>query len=368
MCPNFASVIIIRNPRNMKILRTKFYVVCLAAALASCGSGEAGKAIQSPAVRIAEAEAVAGGDARSYTFISRPCRVTELAFRVGGPVNEFDVQGGQFFRKGELIAAIDQRDFIIRRDRAEALCRRAEADFRRTASLYEKNNVSAAVYEQARADFARAKADYDMALNDLRDTRLVAPFDGYVQQAYIERHQELRASQPVVTFIDLSQVKVEAYVPEDMAVGLRGGAPDSLFAVRFDRLPGHTFTPAETYLTQTAASNNLSYRLTALIDNKDQLLLGGMAGTVLISLPSNASTRSLAVPQAALCHDGPHGTYVWRLDGQNRVAKVPVLTGRLLRGNRVEIASGLAAGDRIAVSRLAYLSEGEPVQPEPSHE
>lgn len=65
-------------------------------------------------------------------------RVTQLAFRVGGPVDNFTVQAGQFFRQGQPIAAIDRRDFLIRRDRAEALCRQAEADYRRTANLYEK--------------------------------------------------------------------------------------------------------------------------------------------------------------------------------------------------------------------------------------
>ena len=64
-----------------------------------------------------------------------------------------------------------------------------------------------------------------MAVNELDDTRLLAPFDGFVQQTHIERHQEVKPSQAVVTFIDLSQVKVEVYVPEDMAVALRGGVP-----------------------------------------------------------------------------------------------------------------------------------------------
>lgn len=211
-----------------KKMKTELCGVCLALLLTACGGpAEENRAL--PVVSVAQAEAVTGSGSRNYTFISEPCRTTELAFRVGGPVQNFTVQSGQFFRKGQLIAAIDPRDFLVRKERAEALCRQAEADYRRTASLYEKNNVSGTAYEKARADYARARADYDMALNELNDTRLIAPFDGYVQQVYIERHQEVKASQPVLTFIDLSQVKLETYVPEDMAVSLRRGRPIQCF-------------------------------------------------------------------------------------------------------------------------------------------
>ena len=74
---------------------------------------------------------------RCYTFISQPYRLSELSFRVGGLVHAFDVQQGQFFRKGQLIAAIDERDFVIQKQRTEALYRQAEVDYARISSLYE---------------------------------------------------------------------------------------------------------------------------------------------------------------------------------------------------------------------------------------
>ena len=46
-------------------------------------------------------------------------------------MHAFDVQQGQFFRKGQLIAAIDERDFVIQKQRTEALYRQAEVDYAR---------------------------------------------------------------------------------------------------------------------------------------------------------------------------------------------------------------------------------------------
>lgn len=71
-------------------------MVCLSALLAACGKQEQTVRPQ-PVVRVARAEAIASEAARSYTFISEPVRVTQLAFRVGGPVDNFTVQAGQFF-------------------------------------------------------------------------------------------------------------------------------------------------------------------------------------------------------------------------------------------------------------------------------
>lgn len=90
-----------------------------------------------PSVKVVHAEVMEAPSSRCYTFISQPYRLSELSFRVGGPVHAFDVQQGQFFQKGQLIAAIDERDFVIQKQRTEALYRQAEVDYARISSLYE---------------------------------------------------------------------------------------------------------------------------------------------------------------------------------------------------------------------------------------
>lgn len=203
---------------------------------------------------------------RCYTFISQPYRLSELSFRVGGLVHAFDVQQGQFFRKGQLIAAIDERDFVIQKQRTEALYRQAEVDYARISSLYAKDNISGMNYEQAKANYERTKADYEAAVNAWEDSRLYAPFDGYVQQAHIERYQDVKPSVPVVTFIDLSRIKVEAYVPEDMALQMR--QKDSVACVvRFNALPDREFVPSEYFLTQRMSLAAIIIAMGMLVDN-----------------------------------------------------------------------------------------------------
>ena len=171
--------------------------------LISCNN-QSPKEEKAPNVKIIHAEKLKASPERSYSFISQPYRTTELSSRVGGPIYTFEAQSGQFYRKGDLISAIDDRDFQIRKQRAEAVFKQAEADYRRISNLYEKGNISGTNYEKAKADYEKAQADFTTAANELKDTKLYAPFDGYIQNVNIERYQEVKTSYPIVSFIDLS--------------------------------------------------------------------------------------------------------------------------------------------------------------------
>lgn len=299
---------------------------------------------------------------RNFSFIAEPYRTTSLSFRVGGPVCTFTAQNGQFFKKGELIAAIDNRDFVIRKERAEAVLAHAESEYRRIHSLYQRNNLSATSYEKAKADYEKARADYRDAENALADTRLTAPFDGYVQEVHIERFQDVKPSAPVVTFIDISLLKAEVYVPEALAVSLKNDS-EKACTLSFESLSGKTFAPLRTYLTHSTTNNNISYLFTAVIENKDYNLFGGMAGSLSFSFaPLDTLSLSKAIPQTAVCHSAESGSYVWKIDADSVAHRVPVILGDLHDNNQVEIVSGVDKGDHIAVTSMSNLKDGQKIR------
>ncbi len=348
----------------MKIMKKLLLLTCIVCGLYSCK--EATTKEEKPTnVKTVKAIESPKETTRSYTFISKPYRVTELSFRVGGPVNTFDVQNGQFFKKGELIASIDDRDYIIRQKRTATALTQAESEYRRISALYERDNISAASYEKAQADYEKAKTDYDDATNALNDTKIYAPFDGYVQQTHIEKYSDVKPSAPVVTFIDLSKVKAEAYITESMASSFQKKEQMDITA-GFSTLPQKTFKPDETFVTQSTADNNISYLLTLIIDNKDNSLMGGMTGSIYISYPNSFSSSSsvigtVVIPQAAVCHNNSAGEYVWKIEDDNTAKRTQVKTGRLIKDNNIEIISGLSAGDNIAISKQYQLSDNKQI-------
>lgn len=311
-------------------------------------------------VNAVQAVPLSGTDSKEFRFIAQPFRTTELSFRVGGPVNRLDVYAGTRYNRGSIIAGIDPRDFRIRVERAEAVYLQSKAEYARITALYEKENLSASVYEKAKAEYASAKTAYEMAVNELEDTRLTAPFNGYVAAVYVEKHQDVKAAQPIVSFIDIDKLKIEIYVTQDIAYAAPTLGKADLY---FDAMPEKVYPAEIAEVSKGTTPNNLSYILTAILHNADGSLLGGMSGKAVIELPRPERGKEVSVSQSAVCHNSRVGDYVWVIDpGTKQGSRRPVKMSGLVPGGAVRISGGLEPGETLAASGLRFLSEGMKVE------
>lgn len=332
------------------------FLLCL---FSACG-GEEKKTNEPVRIKVVEVENTIPTSEREFSFISKPFKETTLSFRVSGPIDRFEVYTGNYYHRGDIIAEIDSRDFRIRKERAEAIYKQSKAEFERIKVLYEKDNLSASAYEKARADYTSAKAAFETATNELNDTRLIAPFDGYVGEVYIEKFQDVKASQPIISFIDIAQLKIESYVTQDIALQAR---QIKEIGIRFDALPDSVYPAKVIDISKGTTRNNLSFLMTALLPNKKGEWPAGISGKVLLELPSQSSVSILTVPQTALSHRPTEGDYVWVVDRMaGKVSKRKVILGELLTGGKVEVKDGLQVGETVAVSKLRFLSEDMPVE------
>ena len=142
----------------MKITRNfGILLLLLSMMLVSCKSSVQENQNRKMVVQVAQAVKPSNGNQKEFSFISKPFRTSELSFRVGGPIKRFEVYAGNYYKRGEVIAEIDPRDFRIRKERSEALYNQAKAEFERIKVLYGKKNVSASAFEKAKADYVSAK-------------------------------------------------------------------------------------------------------------------------------------------------------------------------------------------------------------------
>lgn len=131
-------------------------LLSLAALLSSCAA-EGNDKKQDLIVKTTQAVPVSHQGDKEFSFIARPFRTSELSFRVGGPIDRFDVYAGNRYQQGSIIAEIDPRDFRIRKERAEAIYHQAKAEFERIQKLYGKGNVSASTYEKQKQTISLQK-------------------------------------------------------------------------------------------------------------------------------------------------------------------------------------------------------------------
>ncbi|RHR53333.1 efflux RND transporter periplasmic adaptor subunit [Parabacteroides sp. AF17-28] len=338
----------------MKIRLNPVLLVGIALLFVSCKDKDIKKE-QGIEVNTARVSSVSMDGDTEFAFIAQPFRTSELSFRVSGPVDQFDVYTGNRYRRGSIIAGIDPRDFRIRRNRAEAVFLQAKAEYERIQVLFEKENVAASVYEKAKADYASAKAAFETAVNELEDTKLLAPFDGYVGEVYLEKFQDVKASQPVISFIDIDRLKIEVYVTQDIACSIQ---PRDTIRLRFDTQPDQIYKAGVVEISKGTTRNNLSYLLTAILPNEDNRLLSGMSGKAFLKSAPVVS-GNITIPQAALCHRPSVGDYVWVVNPEtNRVARQSVTVGELLPDGTVRIEEGLQKDEVVATSGLRFLSDG----------
>lgn len=330
----------------------------IAALFTSCAGGGDEKK-QDFIINTTKAVSVSGIANKEFSFIAQPFRTSELSFRVGGPIDRFDVYAGNHYKQGSIIAEIDPRDFRIHRERAEAVYQQAKAEFGRIQKLHDMGNISASAYEKAKADYTTAKAAFNTAAYELEDTRLIAPFNGYVGEVYIEKFQDVKATQPVISFIDIDRLKIEVYVTQDIAYAAQ--SLDSI-QVRFDAQPEKIYKARVVEVSKGTTRNNLSYLLTALLPNADGGLLAGMSGKAMLDAPYTEKV-GISIPQSALCHRPTEGDYVWVVDVQTQqVNRRKVKAGNLLPGGQVSISEGLQPDETVAVSGLRFLSDGMKVE------
>lgn len=353
----FRSPEIKTKPMNSKTIYAFSFSIMLFLFVSCTGRQEKS---ETPAlVRTARATLAETSQRKEFPFISKPLRTSELSFRVSGPIDRFEAYAGNHYKQGSIIAEIDPRDFRLRKEHTEAVYRQAKAEFERIEALYHKDNVSASTYEKARADYIATRTAFDKAAADLEDTRLIAPFSGYVGEVYIEKFQDVRAAQPVVSFVDLSKLRIEIYVTQDIAM-----QADELRSVSlaFDHRPNQVFSANVVECARSTTPNNLSYLLTAQLPNPDGKLPAGLSGKVFFDLPGTEA-QTVSIPQSALCHRPSVGDYVWVVNpSTNKVSQRRVVAGELLPEGRITIKSGLNPDETVAVSGLRFLSEDMAVE------
>lgn len=336
-------------------MKKLFFIIGCTTLITACATTQAVKVDDTITVSSSEVEEVVLETSQNFTFISKPYYTSDLSFRVGGQIDKFDLHSGSYYRKGDLIAGIDQRDFIIKKERAEAVYNQAQAEADRIEILYKKDNISASIYEKAKADCAVAKTSFQTASNELTDTRLLAPFNGYVGEVNVEKFQEVKSSQTVISFVELDRLKIEAYIPQNIAYAAQKLQNVSIV---FDVIPNKSYEAKVLEVSKSTTPNNLSYLLTAELNNKSGELLAGMSGKVCFDIKNTITDTALTVPVTAVCNSPSIGNYVWKVDTETMSVKInKITTGELRQGGNIIVKEGLDKGDVVATSGHRFLSE-----------
>lgn len=293
--------------------------------------------------------------------------------RVSGYLKNWKVDIGAQVKAGQLLAEIDAPDMDqqllqARADlaNAEAAAKLSAATLKRRQTLLNSNFVSLQEIDERTADLSskeaqvkamQANVDRLQALAGYK--RVEAPFDGIVT----ERNTDVGAlisggagTGPAMFVVsDVKKLRVYVNVPQSYLTAIRTGSQAMISVPEY---PGRTFPATVETSSQSVDAGSGTTRMQLGFDNsKGELRPGGYAD---VTLKLTSESQPLSIPASALIFNNS-GLRVATVDSSDRVLFKTVTVARDL-GREIEIATGLASDDRIIVTPLDGIADGDKVR------
>ena len=299
-----------------------------------------------------------------------PTQKTILAFKYAGKIKSINFESGDFVKKGQVIATMDDKDYKVnleafskKYEAANAVVQNAEAQFYRAEKLYKGGAMPKKDYDNALmqknvaiSTLKEASAGLENARNTLNDTKIIAPYDGYIDKKIVEVGAVVPEGGPVVSYIsnDITDIFVNAsskdieYIKNASDINFKDNSTEKIYTLKVKSI------------AQNPDSINLTYPVTFTFLNleKDEKFLSGQTGTVTISV-KNSENPEILIPLNALFEDNGSNVYLFK----NGIAvKTAVEIGELRETNKISIVKGLKIGDKVIVAGVSKLVDGDKVK------
>ncbi len=273
-----------------------------------------------------------------------------ISSRVSGQVVEVPVETGSSVKKGDLLVRISAAEISAQVLGAEARRAQARRNLERETKLQQANASTRETVKSLNEKVQIADAAYREARAMLDYTLIKAPFSGTVTHKMVEVGDLSAPGGPLLKLENGTALEVLVQIPESLVAGLTLGErlQVSIPAV------GLNVAPAISEIAPTVDPLSRTTQVKLRLADQAQLRTGQFAR---VSLPDKGA-NTLLVAASAL-HQSGQMTEVF-------VAELNQARLRLVRtgshyGDRVEILSGLQAGDRVVVAAESELQDRQPL-------
>lgn len=303
---------------------------------------------------------------KDFSGIVEAVDYVKLAFRVSGQIIDLPVVEGQRVKKGQLIAAIDPRDLALQYAADKAAYETAVAQVERNKRLLARQAISVQEYEISLSNYQKAKSAFELSSNNMRDTRLTAPFEGSIEKRLVENYQRVNSGEGIVQLVNTRKLRIKFTMPDAYLPLLR--AQGQRFRVEFDTYRGHIFNAKlEEFLDVSTDGTGIPVTITIddpAFDHALYEVKPGFTCSVRFSAdvgPYLEEQMTVVPLSAVFGESNGKKTYVWVLEG-NRVHRREVTVYSPTGDAQVFISTGLKPGETVITAGVHQLVEGETVK------
>ncbi|MCD8282331.1 MAG: efflux RND transporter periplasmic adaptor subunit, partial [Prevotella sp.] len=288
----------------------------------SGGGGEKGDA--SPAVNVFKAVEAGVSESIVYSGTIEAVSGTSLSFSTAGTLATLPVSEGMTVGAGEVLATLDgnnQMNMLLSARSSTTIARESlsqmEDTYARMSTLHAGGSLSEMQWievetrlAQAQAAVRAAEAQEAIAEKGVSDTRLTAPFAGFISSKTADVGQQVVPGMAIVKLVSIDKVKATFGVGEGEVSSLSIG---EAMSVTVSSLDGAVFTGVITDKSVSADPVSRSYSVSVTIDNKEKRLLPGMICEVAKAVGEGG--KSIVIPSRVVQIDEKNSRYVWCVMG-----------------------------------------------------
>jgi len=294
-----------------------------------------------------------------------PNRSVVLSAQVSGILKQYNADVGSQVDSGSTLAMLDVTDYALSLSEAKANLLAAQArqsaaknTFERTGRLLPEKAITTELFDKAEAEYKSAKAQVAQLTNmvalarrRLEKTSVLAPFEGYVTQRFVELGQNVSVGNPVMQLADMKTMRVKIYINELSYVHLDKDDPVKITVEAFSQTP---IVGRVDKIGIKADARTNTFEIEILVDNPDFHLKAGLTARVAIQI--EVIPDAVMIPQNSVIFREKRKE-VFVVDQDNLAVAREVTLGRV-DGSDVRIRKGLNPGDKLVVAGGQYLKPG----------
>ena len=278
-----------------------------------------------------------------------PFQQSKIAFEITGRISSIFVDIGDRVKKDEVLAKLDDSEVNANLEQAVARLDLANQVLNRFEDLRKKGFISIQDFDKAKSEYLVAKSQVKFFEVKKSQTILRAPYDGFIQNRFVDEGTVINGSNPILEILDANKVEAHVSIPENLVNNLEV-SNDYVFEIGQEKAIGKFKR-----LAPMSASGSNS-RL-AIFEFSDFFIPGSVIDLV-IKVQKNEQGVWLPINSLSQSEQGLWSVYTVSDDGSNRVEKDLV---RILHfeNNYAYVSGTLKNGDLVILGGLSKIIEGQ---------
>ncbi len=333
--------------------------------LVACGGRPTATSPKPVRVKVTRVGAVQINGERGYSGTVTEESGVSLSFSTAGTVKALYVSEGQMVSAGQTIALLDGANQSSTLASSHAVTvqarqglRQAQDTYNRSKGLHASGVISDAKWVQAQTALAEAReavrsaeALERISKKSVGDTRLTAPYAGYISRKQVDVGQNVAPGEMVAELMHIDRVKVKISVPEGEIDKIQKGEE---MMVRCDAVGGEPFYGRVAEKGVDADPLSRTYDVKLLLDNPQHRLLPGMICQVYSRF--RRGQTSVFVPADVVQLNEDNRYFVWVVSNGKATKRFINFVADTSQGVRVN--GGLQPGDLLITDGQQKVSEG----------